>query len=290
VLTKLVSRQITGLAAQTDPLDIIALISLAPGGSLTQGQPLCADITRIPNIQPALSVFPVPNPVIPLGSYLSVNPRQAGLTTQVTNLDLIETVVLPTSANAGPLVGVYQGPTITNPATAATAFFPIDLRVMGYGLVLAGALTAGVAVATNGQLVITTFPSAANAFATQVAKAAIAPGTNVGICTAFLGQYVSSTSIAAGSSVVTPTLQPGTTAIVGILSGTANILIDTLASGVQESVTTTAVTATTFTATFVNAHAINAPIVWAVNPSGTTLLNTGLGTVTGIVQAYINIG
>lgn len=81
-------------------------------------------------------------------------------------------------------------------------------------------------------------------------------------------------SITAGANkVVTPAGMPSIS-MIGIHVGDS-LLVDTVASGVQETVVVTAVTAKTFTANFANAHTSAAPIVTAQNAQGVPLLANG---------------
>jgi hypothetical protein len=61
----------------------------------------------------------------------------------------------------------------------------------------------------------------------------------------------------------------------------AQILVDTLVSGVQETVTVTAVTSTTFTATFAHAHSAT----WTLTPQVQTTINA-YGSVQGVLNDY----
>lgn len=81
-------------------------------------------------------------------------------------------------------------------------------------------------------------------------------------------------SITAGANrVVTPAGMPSIS-MLGIHVGDA-LLVDTVVSGVQETVVVTAVTAKTFTATFANAHLSAAPIVTATDAQGVPRLANG---------------
>lgn len=80
-------------------------------------------------------------------------------------------VVLPNNAAAGPVYGVYQGPTISVPATPAgvTQTFQIIVRIKGQGVVNGGASTVGGALANSGAL------------QPGVAPDPVEPGTFVGV-------------------------------------------------------------------------------------------------------------
>lgn len=103
---------------------------------------------------------------------------------------------------------------------------------------------------------------------------------NVPIPFSLAGTGVVPAGITAGGSitnganrVVTPAGYPSIT-MYGIHVGDS-LLVDTVASGVQETVVVTAVTAKTFTATFANSHTSSAPIVTAVDLRGVPLLANG---------------
>ncbi len=79
----------------------------------------------------------------------------------------------------------------------------------------------------------------------------------------------SSSTVASGSHAMTPA------SMLGIHVGDS-LLVDTVVSGVQETVVVTAVTNTTFTATFTNAHSgTNYPVVTALDAYGKPLLANG---------------
>lgn len=78
---------------------------------------------------------------------------------------------------------------------------------------------------------------------------------------------------AAANVVVTPAGYPSVS-MIGIHVGDS-LLIDTVASGVQETVKVTAVTAKTFTANFANAHTSAAPIATATDGQSVPLLANG---------------
>jgi hypothetical protein len=79
----------------------------------------------------------------------------------------------------------------------------------------------------------------------------------------------SSSTVASGSHAMTPA------SMLGIHVGDS-LLVDTVASTVQETVVVTAVTNTTFTATFANAHSgSNYPVVTALDVFGKPLLANG---------------
>lgn len=94
-----------GYNFQTEFIFWDCVVLLAPGATLATGQVVMRDVTAFPNMTGA------------------------------------DHCVLPTSANAGPVYGVYQGPPITNGGTVATEYAVIVMRE-GYGQVLANGATA----------------------------------------------------------------------------------------------------------------------------------------------------
>ena len=81
-------------------------------------------------------------------------------------------------------------------------------------------------------------------------------------------------TIASGATVVTPTAG---SAMNNIQVGT-RLLVDTVASGVQETVAVSAVTATTFTATFANTHTFSSAVIPIVNSPTTPFMALPVNT------------
>jgi hypothetical protein len=105
----------------TEFLDKTGVIILAASATLAQGQPLCYDATNVPN--------------------------SAGA----------DKLVLPTSANAARLFGIYQGPAIVNPSSTATLTVTVLARVQGYGVVLSqvtSSSTGSTAITVGAYLII----------------------------------------------------------------------------------------------------------------------------------------
>lgn len=134
----------------TEFIDFVGCISLANNGTLKQGQVVCYDATNVPNSSGA------------------------------------DKVVLPSSANAGVVYGVYQGLLFTN-TTGATAYFPFQFRRAGYGCVLAqvtASSTGSTAITVGSYLIIgangTSLPDAYEGSATAgvTVGMAVATGTN----------------------------------------------------------------------------------------------------------------
>lgn len=96
-------------------------------------------------------------------------------------------VVLPTSANAGRVYGVYQGPPIVNGSSTATLTVTVMARTSGYGGVLAqvtSSSTGSTAITVGAYLIIgangTTLPDAyaGSAAAGVTVGMALATGTH----------------------------------------------------------------------------------------------------------------
>jgi hypothetical protein len=116
---------VDGPSADTD-LAIFAAgqVTLANAATLLQGQVLCKDVTKV---------------------------QGANFSTPANSL--CDQLVKPSSANAGLIFGVYQGPTITN-STGSTQTYTIDCLQHGYGLVSAQAKFGGVAVKVGDSLIL----------------------------------------------------------------------------------------------------------------------------------------
>lgn len=205
-----------GLNAGVQGDDIQVGISLANNAVLAQGTPLCRDLTQLP------------------GGYApqDVNPSRLFQNARVSDRG-----VLATSANAGDLLGLYQGPSYTN-TTGAAQIYVATCKFQGLGRVLAGAIAAGTAITIGAKLVI----SSSNIFATVGTRAF---GTAIGQVAAYPVNTTVAANSAAGSVAVTPA------SMVGIVAG-MSLVIDQGAQ--QETVVVASITATTFTAPFVNAH------------------------------------
>jgi len=102
-----------GYNFQPEFIDMYCVLTLANSATCAQGQVLVRDVTKIAGTAGA------------------------------------DMVVLPTSANGGPVYGVYQGPSFTN-SSGASATYPITVRVFGIGVVSAsGQAPAAVNVGDN---------------------------------------------------------------------------------------------------------------------------------------------
>lgn len=205
-----------GLNAGVQTDEILVGISLANNGVLAQGTPICRDLTQLPG---------------------GLAPQDAGPSKLFQNARISDRGVLATSANAGDLIGVYQGATYTN-TTGSSQIYVASCRFQGLGRVLAAAIAAGTAVTVGANLII----SSANIFATVGSRAI---GTAVGKVVAFPVNTTVAASIASGSQTVTPA------SMVGIIAA-QQLVIDS--GSLQEVVTVASITATTFTATFAQAH------------------------------------
>lgn len=144
---KVPNRTMDGPYASWATKDEFCWYTIPISGTLNQGQPVVIDITQLgPNANPAQAEFCLPN----------------------------------SNANSSQLCfGCYQGASIVNPSGAVVKKVLIQVRQSGYGIVYAGAVTAGVAVTVGGQLVL----DATHDYAVQ-ATAAQALGPVVGIALA----------------------------------------------------------------------------------------------------------
>ena len=286
------SRVTDGPYANWGSDDDVGQFVLAAGAVLRLGQPMCLDVTQ-------------------LGPDQNV-PNNGALLAQC------ERCVLPTSVNAGPLFGVLTSigaaftsgqtasltqsiiggiPTWTN-KTPSNVTVTFSVRQLGWAYVYAGTITGGRAVKIGDPLIITS----SNAFAVS-SSVGLGGGTPLGqtVGTA-LGTAINTTEggIPSGSAQVPTTGLgapggPGIISIVplslaGIVIG-ANILIDTVASGVQEAVSVGAISYPTFSVALANAHAGNFRIT---GPYTNALISTNLisvanqQTTTALVAAYVN--
>lgn len=141
------NRTMDGPYASWATEDDFVWFTIPTGGTLNQGQPVALDVTQLgPNANPAQSEYTVPN----------------------------------SNANSSQdCLGCYQGANIVNPSGTVTLRVLIQVRQSGYGVVYAGAVTAGVAVTVGGQLVL----DATHDYAVQSAAAQIT-GPVVGIALA----------------------------------------------------------------------------------------------------------
>ena len=209
-----------GPNAGAETADFSGIVQVAAAGVVSVGQVYMRDLTQL------------------VGQYGIVNNPPSALF--VSSGDQL---VLPTSANAGDVYGVYQGAgynnaPFTNVTGANAAYSAGDFRKIGPGRVLVGAIAAGTAVTVGAALV----QLAAQNFATVGVRAI---GTTVGRVIAYPINTLINAATAAGAQTVTPV------AMTGINVGSV-LTID--AGSNQELVTVTAVAATTFTATFAKSH------------------------------------
>lgn len=277
-------RVIDGPYANWGSEDEIGQISLAAGATLKLGQPVAIDVTQ-------------------LGPDNNVPNNAAAL-------PLCERVVATTSANAGPLFGIItavtqipssgvpltnvQGvPTWTN-NTGSTIILPLTVRQLGWAYVYAGAVgiaAGGSSVIVNSKLIAST----TQAFAVN-GTAAI--GTFIGTAlatainttkTAIVNNVFATGGAAQGPGVIS--VVPNN--IVGITPNTI-VLIDSLASGVQEAVSVGSISYPTFSVALANAHPAGFRITGpATNPAINSVLISTPGTnvtYSGLVAAYVNVG
>lgn len=116
---------------------------------------------------------------IPTSASLTTGQAFARDVTQFPSAAGADVLCLPNNANAGPIMGVYQGPPIANPSSTNTLGVDVVYRSRGYGVANAAAVTAGVAVTVGGFLSMATN----NASILQVG-AAPANGVSVGVAMA----------------------------------------------------------------------------------------------------------
>lgn len=278
-------RVIDGPYANWGADDDLGTFALANLGTLKLGQPVCIDVTQ-------------------LGPDNNVPNNAAAL-------PLPERLVATTSANAGPLFGVItnvsqlppsgvtlsvvQGvPTWTN-TTGSTIVLPVSIRQLGWAYVWTGTVgiaASGVSVTVGGKLATST----AQAFAVQATTQTI--GATVGNAlatainttkTAIVNNLFVTGGAAAGPGVVS--VVPNN--MVGIVPNTI-VLIDSLGSGVQESVSVGSISYPTFSVALANAHPAGFKITGpATNPAiNSVLISTpGTGvTYSGLVACYVNAG
>lgn len=246
-----------GPNASAETGDFEAVMNLAAAGTLAVGQVVSRDVTQF------------------VGQYSIVNNPPAAVFTASA-----DQVVLPTSANAGDVYGVYQGPgynnaLYTNSTGATLAYGSGSYRKYGPGRVLAGAVTAGTAVTVGSTLIVT----ATNAFATVGVRAI---GTSVGRVIAYPINTTINAAIAAGAGiVVTPVSMAG-------INVNSSLTIDSGSN--QEVVVVTAVTATTFTATFAKAHGTFSGVQGLTSAQGASIIAVpGSGNLQAVVIVDINV-
>lgn len=286
------SRVIDGPYAQWDNADVSCQIVLSNNSSIKIGQPVCLDVTQ-------------------LGPDNNVPNNNAAL-------PLCERVVATTSANAGPVFGVVsavntpvsstfklsyvngfnanqtilnaQGgvPTYTN-TTGANFTVTISVRQQGFAYVLAGTAaigqTGGNSILVGSQLVTTS----AQIFGIQ-GTAAIQTTIGVALATAINTAQASPQLAAAGAGVVS--VFP--TSMVGIVPN-AGVLVDTLASGIQESVSVGSISYPTFSIALNSQHSggfiVKGPNAGNEAKNSVLISTPGAGvTVSGLVGAWIALG
>lgn len=246
-----------GPNASVETGDFEAVFQIPSLGTLLVGQPVMRDVTQF------------------VGQYAILNNPPSALFQASA-----DQVVLPTSANAGDVYGVFQGPgynnvTFTNVTGANLAYGSSCYRKVGPGRVLAGAILAGTAVTVGSTLVV----SPANAFATVGARAI---GTSLGRVLAYPINTAIPLATAAGAGiVVTPLLMAGI--------NVGSVLTIDVGSN-QELVTVTAVTATTFAATFVKSHGVFTGVQGLTSAFGANIIAIPTaGSTTAVVLVDLNV-
>jgi hypothetical protein len=262
-------------------------IALAAGATIKIGQPLALDVTQ----------FGPDNNVPNNGAALP----------------LCERLVAVTSANAGDLFGVV---TVVNPGSVAPTKFPltyvngvptytnltgstftvlVTVCQLGWAYVWAG--TARTGATTNVTVGCQLVTNSTNAFAIA-GSAAIGSTVGQALATAVntTESYIASgLNVPAGSAGAA--MGPGVVSIVpnSLQSITPNliVLIDSLASGVQESVSVGSISYPTFSVALTNAHAGGFRITdTRTSAANASLLISvpGAGvSETALVAAYVNI-
>jgi hypothetical protein len=241
-----------GLNASVQVDDILVGVPVAASGTLALGTPICRDLTQ---------VYGMPQDVPP--SKLFVNARVG------------DRGVLATSANAGDLIGVFQGVSggAYKNSGSVQAIAEVKCAFQGVARVLAGAVASGTAVTIGANLII----SSSNIFATVGSRAI---GTSVGKVMAYPINTTVAANIASGSQTVT------VASILGITTST-QLTIDS--GTLQEVVTPSAVSGSTFTATFANAHTGPVTVQGINNTIGATIIAVpGSSNTQGVVLADLN--
>lgn len=265
--------------------DEVGQIVLANNGTLTLGQPLAIDVTQ-------------------LGPDQNV-PNNAALLPQC------ERLVATTSANAGPIFGIFTSisaglvrgvtqslvagiTTFTN-NSGSNVTLTVAVRQLGWAYVYCGTAaigqTGGNSILVGSSLITT----AAQPWAIQ-GTAAI--GTVVGTA---LGTAINTTEAGLLAGIQTPGLgapvNPGVISVVplsmvGITPNTL-VLVDSQPSGVQEQVSVGSISYPTFSIAIANAHPAGFRITGpAINPVKNAVLISTVGagkTYQGLVAAYVNI-
>lgn len=288
------SRVTDGPYANWGTNDEVGQVSLTNGSTLKLGQPLCIDVTQ-------------------LGPDNNVPNNGA-------NLPLCERLVATSNANAGPVFGVITGlgnvlpsgvvlsqvagvPTWTN-SSGATLVVTVTVRQLGWAYVFAG-IAGGLTTATAGRAVKIGDPLVVSTSKTYAVSSSIATGGSQPA-----GQYI---GIALGTAIntkqagiptpgnATPVAGTGAPipsagivsvtplSLVGITAGTI-LLIDSLTSGVQESVSVGSISYPTFSFAATQAHAKGYTIT---GPASNAAISTNLISVaateqSGLVACYVN--
>jgi len=140
--------------------------------------------------------------------------------------------------------------------------------------------------------------------ALKVRQIALAPNTTItGQATNFFTYFVYQKRNLAVSTTALTTVTSGSTVITPVSMNNINVgtklLVDTVASGVQETVTVTAVTGTTFTASFSNAHdaggvtpypIVNSPLAsLLVSTASATSVTSGATVITPTSMSNIAV-
>ena len=279
------SRVIDGPYASWGTDDDLCQIALASLATIKIGQPVCIDVTQ-------------------LGPDNNV-PNNAA------QLPLCERVVATTSANAGPLFGIVTSvsqipakglplsyvngvPTYTN-TSGVTLILPLTVRQQGWGYIWAGtARTGGTTPVTIGSSLITstTLPFAIAGTAAINVTCGTALDTAINTTESQLAGGINNPLGVAGAAAGPGVVSIVPNSLVGLTLNTI-VLIDSLASGIQEAVSVGSISYPTFSVALTQAHPggfkITGPATLPAN-AGLLISVPGSGVqITGLVASYINV-
>lgn len=279
------SRIIDGPYASWAQADENCRISLTNNSTIKLGQPVCIDVTQLGPDQN------VPNNGVALPQ--------------------CEFVVATTSGNAGPVFGVVSGivgnpvgvtgpanvngvPTWTN-KSGSTLLVTLQVRQLGYAYVWAGTAAIGQPGGNSILVGSTLLTTSAQAFAIQgTAAIATTIGTALGtaINTNEGGIVAGVPTAGVGAPLGAGVISVAPLNMVGIVPN-ALVLIDSLASGVQENVSVGSISYPTFSVALANAHPAGFKITGpGSNPTKNSVLISTVGaggTYSGLVACWVNL-
>jgi hypothetical protein len=158
--------------AGTEYIDFAAFVTLANGTTLNPGQVVHRDVTQVVNTQSG-----------------------TGSTSSVSDM-----TVLASSANAGSIYGVYQGPAVANASGGSLVYGPFLFRRIGAGLVRVGVPTSTGTAVKVGDYLVMAQPSGA-----EYAVSAAATITHT------VGQAIATGAVTAIGSTIVAVPGSGTT-------------------------------------------------------------------------------